>query len=122
MPLNIPPALVNEVAARMEPQQAASHPAVPEKTGMGKLGLLLMLAGQGADIGTTLAATSRGHEEKNPMGLGGTMAAKAGLMAGLPLMLKLLKVGRKPSNVIGGIAGAAGAIPAAMNLRTMGKS
>lgn len=79
-----------------------------------------LLAGQGADIGTTLKVLSQpGYEEKNPMGLKGVMLTKAATTPILAwLMHQYAKRGNtKAQKIIGTLGALAGGIPAALNAR-----
>lgn len=84
--------------------------------------LVVMYAGQGADAATTLAAWQQGrYRELHPAGFAGTLALKAG---GTALMHKLIRhfqhTGHPTAAKAQGIImGAAGAIPAAWNLRQL---
>lgn len=103
-------------AAQMAPQQQA-HTVPAPATGMSKHALALLLAGQGADIATTLAMVpQKRFREGNGMGLPAVLAIKGAALAGLPLLAK--RMPRGLANTLGYIGGAAGAVPAAMNLRT----
>lgn len=100
-------------------QQGPAAPATPApQTGMGLGAKLAMFGGQGADVATTLAAIGSGRfHEANRQGLGPVMAEKAGLLAlGMALGHHLA---RKRANVLGYALGAAGAVPAAINLQRM---
>ena len=81
-----------------------------------------LFGGQGADLATTLPAVMSGrYRESNPLGLGGIVAGKAAMMGLVPwLMRKLARDGHpRLSKALGYGVGAAGAVPAAMNVRTM---
>ena len=107
-------ALLEEVAARQAP-------AAPPKTGMGLGATLATLLGQGADIGTTLPmVASDRYREGNPIGLPAILAMKAGLLA-TPWLFKKFGMPRKAADITGYAIGAAGAVPAAMNLRTLSR-
>ncbi|MCR4342147.1 MAG: hypothetical protein NUW01_19900, partial [Gemmatimonadaceae bacterium] len=82
-----------------------------------------LFGGQGADIATTLMGRSRGMRETNPLGFGGVMAGKAALMTLGPLLMrKLAKQGHPTAaKVMGYGMGAAGAVPAVMNARTLAR-
>ena len=96
-------------------QQAPPQP--PDKTGMALHALITMLAGQGADAGTTLAMLRDPRfREANPLGLKGVMALKAGLVPLIWLLSRDMR--RTPANIMGYAAGTAGGIPAALNLHT----
>lgn len=84
---------------------------------------LLALGGQGADVATTIAALQRGGQEQNPLGAMGTLGVKAALTALATYMMhhnaQTGHAGRQKALGIG--VGAAGAIPAALNLSQLAK-
>lgn len=102
----------------VSPQQDAQTPS----TGIPKDGLAAFLAGQGLDMGTTIAALQNpALREANPLGAGGTLAAKAAFLLGGPLLMKYMASHGHPTaaRVAGYLGGIGGAIPGVMNLRTM---
>ena len=110
------------------PAQVAQVQEEPKK--IGKWPWITLLAGQGADIGTTAYALNSGRfEEANPLlgdSLGRILLTKAGVTGGIGILMKLLERTGDPEKVkaaklAGYVSGAAGAIPAAMNIRTLTK-
>lgn len=104
--------------------QQVQQPEEPEK--IGKWPWIAMLAGQGADIGTTTYALNSGRfEEANPLlgnNLAKILAIKAGAIGGNALLMKLLEKNHPTAaKAAGYIMGAGGAIPAAINLHTINK-
>ncbi len=84
-----------------------------------------LLAGQGADIGSTFAAThTLGLEEKNPLGVTGVMAGKAAGTAALAyLMHKYAEAGdTHTQKLLGIIGGALGVAPALWNVHQIQKA
>ena len=115
MPLFDAAALEQYVNPAALTQTVPATPA-PEK-GMGLGAIIAMLAGQGADAGTTLAMLRDPRfREANPLGLKGVMALKAGLVPLIWLLSRDMR--RTPANIMGYAAGTAGGIPAALNLHT----
>src|SRR5262245_43033618 len=108
---------------QMEPQDPNASPMKAE-SGIGIAPYAAMLGGQGSDLGTTLAALSRGgFRETNPLGGPGVIAAKAAMMPILAILMKKLAASGHPTaaKVMGYGAGAAGAVPAAINASRMAK-
>jgi len=116
-------ALAPYVQQAIQEQATQPLPLQEEKeTGMSLAAIIALLAGQGADIGTTLAMVPQDRfREGNRLGLPTVLAVKAGLMA-LPWLTKKFGLPRTPSNIMGYGVGAAGAVPAAMNLRTLARA
>lgn len=113
------PATMQAAIGDLQPQQQAPTPLPQPKTGMSKGAMLTDILGQLADIGTTLPMVARPEfEEANPLGLPGVMAMKAGWLLA-PLLAKKLHMPRGAADVMGYGIGAAGAVPAAMNLHTL---
>lgn len=118
MPNPFADATLKQIALRQT--AAVSEPAPDVRTGMGPLGLIGLEAGQGLDLGTTIGMTqSDRFHETNALGAPAVLAFKAAMMAGLPILAKKLKMTRKQSDLLGVLAGITGAIPGAMNLRTL---
>lgn len=120
------PELIAHYAQQIEPEQSAAHtPAKPDASLYHKVGLPALLGGQGADLATTLYGLSHGATESNPI-LGGSpariTATKAAMTAGLAYLThRMSKTSPKAALITALLGGAAGAIPAAMNVRTLTK-
>ena len=116
-------ALLMQMAPEGAPAPAQESGEGPRGIGAGPYAALL--GGQGADIGTTIAALKNPRlKEGNPLGLGGVLASKAAMLTLAPwLMRRMTKAGHPTAaKVMGYGVGAAGAVPAALNLRTMAKA
>ena len=110
-------------SAQVEPAGRTDAPA--EHKGIGAAPYVSMFGGQGADIATTVAAVKSGRfREANPLGLTGVLAAKGAALTLVPwLMRKLARDGHPTAaKILGHGVGAAGAVPAALNMRTMMKA
>ena len=106
------------------PAQVAQVKEDPKK--IGKWPWISLLAGQGADMGTTAYGLTHGYKETNPLlgdNLGRILLTKAATTGGIGLLMKLLENSghTKAAKVAGYIGGAGGGIPAALNLRTFAK-
>lgn len=106
------------------PAQVAQVQEEPKK--IGKWSWISLLAGQGADMGTTAYGLTHGYKEANHLldnNIARILAIKAGTIGGNALIMKWLEKGGrdKAAKAVGYIGGASGAIPAALNLRTLTK-
>ncbi len=121
--------LFDDVALRRQAMlQRMNPPAQVEQAqsgaGIGPGPYAALFGGQGADLATTLMAMRKpGAREMNPLGMGGVMAGKAGMMALMPWVMRKLAKGGHPTaaKLLGYGVGAAGAVPAAWNARQMAK-
>ena len=108
-------------------QQAQGGTQTPTKAA-GKESLwpyAALFAGQGADIGTTIkAGLDPRFEEKNPVGMAGVLGVKAAGTAALTyLMHKEAQAGNTyAQKMLGILGGAAGLVPALINLHTFAKA
>lgn len=121
-PAQIAAAAQNVVPAQPpQPTTAAPSPSAPSP----KWPYGLLLAGQGADAATTLAALAHPNlQELNPMGEWGTLATKAGVTAGLMMLMHHAhsKGDDHAVKVIGTIGGLLGLGPAVWNMTQIAKA
>lgn len=92
---------------------------------MSKWPYAVLLAGQAADAGTTLAAlTNPRMHETNPMGEVGMMASKAAVTAGLAALMhhEASQGNDHAVKLIGMVGGALGMGPALWNVAQMAKA
>lgn len=123
MPLTIDPGMLHREALlmQMDGDRDDAAPA-PKSSGIGAAPYVALFGGQGADLATTVAALRNPNlKEGSPLGTGGMVASKAAMLILLPLLMKKLAASGHPTaaKTIGYVGGAAGAVPAAMNLHTM---
>lgn len=103
-----------EGVALTKSQQPTS---TPDEKGMSRAALITMLAGQGADVGTTLPMVLSGRfKEGNKLGLAGTMAGKGALIAALLTLHD--RMPRKVADILGYSTGGIGGAAAVKNLHT----
>lgn len=125
MPLDLSPAALSRAIGGMDAEQ--SEPSQKDPRGLFKhVGLPALIGGQGLDLATTLYALKKGgYEEANP--ILGNSPMKIGLLkgattAGLALLAnKVSKNHPKAALMMALMGGAAGAVPGAMNLKTLSK-
>lgn len=106
------------------PSAPASESAQGPQPGIGPWPYAALVGGQGADALTTMVALRQpGFREGNPLGAKGALLGKAALTPLMALAMKRLAAGGHPTaaKVLGYGVGAAGAVPAALNVRTMRK-
>lgn len=122
------PGPISDAAMALAKQAGQEAPlpnvGVPPSQHESKWPYAALALGQLADAWTTLEATKGGQfKESNPMGVGGTMAAKAAVGTAIALLMHHeAQTGHdKAAKVLGVMGGLAGGIPAVWNLSQIAK-
>lgn len=111
-------ALSQSLQPSAQAPSATPSPNPQGQQGVGMAPYAALFGGQGADaLSTIMALRNPAFKEANPMGEGGTLAAKAGSTLAFALLMHYLAGKGHPgaAKAIGYIGGASGAIPAALN-------
>lgn len=122
MPMFDPASLARAVTVAQQGPTPSAQTA-QKAAGIGVAPYLALESGQGADLATTIMALQHPDrfQEANPAGPVGVLIAKALMMGVSPFVIReLAKDGHdKLAKTLSYVLGAEGAIPAALNVRTM---